>query len=250
MKFLEKRRQRKAILAKLASSGNWQERFFFEEQSFIEKKIISYMTIIDKLDIQDRMKILELGCGFGEVSKVLNSFQYDGFDIDSERIQICKSNQNSNHKFYCEDLINHEFNYSYDIVICISAIDEIDNKLDYLNKIYHLMNENSKLYLEVRNSKYFMNKLPFKLTSFFEFIGLKAQKYSDVEDLNYYEYQDLINLSGFEIVNESCSIQPNFINLNTFRNTFLTTIKSLLINFSNLLAIQHRYTISFTLMKK
>ena len=250
MKFLEKRKQHKAISNKLASEGKWQERFFFEEQSFIEKKIISYKAIIDKLDIQDHMKILELGCGFGEISKVLNSFQYEGFDNDSERIEICKSNRNPNHKFYCQDLTNHEFNYSYDIVICITTIDEIDNKFDYLNKIYHLMNENSKFYLEVRNSKYFINKLPFKLTSFFEFIGLRAQQYSDVKDLNYYEYQDLFNLSGFKIVNESRSIQPNFINFHSFRPMFLTTIKSLLANFSNLLAIQQRYTISFTLVKK
>jgi len=242
--------QNKTLLEKLTSEGKCQERFFIEEQSFIEKKIIFYNAIIDELDIKDHMKILELGCGFGEISKVLNTFQYEGFDIDSERIEICKSNRNQNHKFYCEDLTKHEFYYCYDIIICISSIDEIVNKLDYLNKIYHLMNENSKFYLEVRNSKYFMNKLPFKLTRFFEFIGLRAQQYSDVRDLNYYEYQDLINLSGFKIVNESCSIQPNFINTNTFRSILLSTIKSMLCNFSNFLAVQHRYTIAFTLVKK
>jgi SAM-dependent methyltransferase len=223
---------------------NPQQVFFNENQEYIARKIAAYRLIIAKLNINKEMRILDFGCGFGEMSKALNSFHYDGFDIDQTRIQLCKSKNNLSHNFFCQDILNHKFNINYDIILSITTLDEIQYKFDYLTRINELMPSNSKFYLEVRNKDYFMNNLPLKLSNFFELIGLRAKQYSGVKDLNYFEYLKLIDSAGFEILEESVSIQPMFTRTNLLKN------KSFFIQFSNLLSIRHRYSISFTLVKK
>lgn len=129
---------------------NYQKIFFQENQDFTKRKSVTYKKAIDILSIASKSSYL--GYGVGEISSALSFSQYNGFDLDADRIDICKlNNKNIKYSFYCGDLIAHSFNKTYDVIISISPLYEIRNKADYPSKILNLINENSKFYLMVIN---------------------------------------------------------------------------------------------------
>ncbi len=67
----------------------------------------------------EKIKVLEIGCGTGKLAAMLdlNKIDYTGFDLSPEMIEIAQ-NRNLNAKFLVDDATTFELGETYDIIIC------------------------------------------------------------------------------------------------------------------------------------
>ncbi len=86
-----------------------------------EKQQIRFEALISQFDLENK-SILEFGCGFGDINKILKdnykSYQYLGVDLIEDFIKTGKKNYGtSNVKFLCGDFLNKNFDKKFDYVI-------------------------------------------------------------------------------------------------------------------------------------
>lgn len=67
----------------------------------------------------EKIKILEVGCGTGKFAEMLNmeQFEYTGFDLSPEMIEIAKT-KNIKGKFLVEDVCEFQLFEKFDVIIC------------------------------------------------------------------------------------------------------------------------------------
>jgi len=110
------------------------------------------LRIIRKNDIHPK-NVGEIGCGAGrileELSKqpYLRDVQFEGYDISSHAIEICKRIDTKNCNFSCSDLLAEENTQKYfDILLVIDVFEHIPDYIGFVSKcrnnaeykIYHI----------------------------------------------------------------------------------------------------------------
>ena len=82
-------------------------------------------------------KIADIGCGAGEISRVLDSYEYTGFDLPHiiEEVAL-KVNPNSRYDKIDIQKVDFDIFSSFDIVLCNSFISELGNGEDILNSLF------------------------------------------------------------------------------------------------------------------
>ena len=75
-------------------------------------------------------KILDIGCGPGDILDFLPESDYTGIDIDSNYIKQAKCKYGKRGRFICVDISNFNLKSkeTFDIVICIGVLHHLDNE--------------------------------------------------------------------------------------------------------------------------
>ncbi|OVE70734.1 hypothetical protein CCS79_01810 [Clostridium diolis] len=86
-----------------------------------EKQKIRFDALISEFNLENK-SILELGCGFGDINKILQKrykkYEYYGIDLVEDFICTAKSIYNNDSiMFECGDFLNREFKRKYDYII-------------------------------------------------------------------------------------------------------------------------------------
>lgn len=86
-----------------------------------EKQKIRFDALISQFNLENK-SILELGCGFGDINKILQKrykkYKYFGIDLVEEFINVAKNVYNNDSiTFECGDFLNRKFKRKYDYVI-------------------------------------------------------------------------------------------------------------------------------------
>ena len=111
----------------LKHNANWHQ----EDSPYKAKLIIE---LLDKLPVKS---ILEVGCGAGEVIKIMSSRfpekQFYGYDISPDAATFWAGKESSNLSFSCTNLIESEKNV--DLVLCLDVFEHIDDYMGFLRKL-------------------------------------------------------------------------------------------------------------------
>ncbi len=113
---------------------------------FNQKANLKILEIINNINNKD-IKVLDIGCGAGELSIFLNDANYNvtGIDISDVAIDKAKTsvNEKRNEKEGIKFLIGDIFDVKekYDVMVCKLVYAFIENKKTFLNKVKSILNE-------------------------------------------------------------------------------------------------------------
>jgi hypothetical protein len=107
------------------------------------------------IDLTNEKSICDLGCGAGELGRVLRSYTYLGLDLPHIVDRVGKF-VNPDLKYQYFDANNYDFTQlkPYGLIICNSFISELPNSCDILNQII----ENTSNYLIVHRQEFTTEK--------------------------------------------------------------------------------------------
>jgi len=197
-----------------------------------KKKNCYYYKLLEKyfkFFIPENKKVLELGCGTGELLNAVNPSYGVGVDFSTRMIEIAK-HQNPDLNFIVEDVEELTIEEDFDYIILsdlLSSLNDVQQVLGNLNKV-------SQSHTRIIISNY--NYLWEPLLKFGERIRLKL-KQPLMNWLSTADIRNMLYLEGFEIIKEEKRIlfPKYFPLLSSFFNTILSNIpfirKFTLVNF-------------------
>ena len=172
------------------------------------------------------LRILDLGCGTGELARALagQGFQVTGIDISEASLAVARE-QNPGVSFQNADMTALPFpNSHFDAVIAMTSLEFCRDKITALREIKRVLKPGGYLYAEVRNGSFILNRMPPAFTALLTRIKL-LQPYpaENFRDLSHAEWQALLREAGFTLECEFPSLRP------WAYGGFLTRLKNLLI---------------------
>lgn len=103
------------------------------------------------------IKMADIGCGAGELGRVLSNIDYTGFDLPHIINKVSKIvNTNLNYNYYNADNFEYEILKEFNLIVCNSFISELNNPIEVLNKII----KNTSEYLLIHR-QFFSDKTNF-----------------------------------------------------------------------------------------
>lgn len=142
------------------------------------KQNIRFSKLLQSASLKNGVRILDIGCGFGDLIKYINlqgvdDFQYTGIDLvenfifEASKIYI----DDSQKRFVCGDFLQYSFGIEkYDIIIAsgifnfkMRDIDNYENIRLVLNKAYELCSEDGVIAFDFQSDKvdYIANDIVF-----------------------------------------------------------------------------------------
>lgn len=123
----------------------WEDQFknrfkAHSDQNFdISNDFLKNLNINFKNIIDESSKIIEVGCGTGELSYLINK-KYNkkilGIDVSNEAIKYAQQNYlNSNLEFKCLNLLTEQVYDFYDLAICSNVLEHFKNPFVLIDKI-------------------------------------------------------------------------------------------------------------------
>lgn len=155
------------------------------------------ITNYSKYFSHEDSKVLEIGCGCGDLLAGIEGSRKVGIDFSEEMIAWAKEKHaGKNIEFTVMDANNITFNEKFDLVIIsnlIGFVDDIQNVFEQVKKVCH---PNTKVIVQ------FYNSLWEPVIKFAELIGLKKktplQNWLNSRDIN-----NLLFVSGFDVYRNS-----------------------------------------------
>lgn len=197
-----------------------------------KKKNWYYYKLLEKyfkFYIPENKKVLELGCGTGELLSAVNPSYGVGVDFSERMIEIAKY-QNPNLNFTIENVEELSLDEDFDYIILSDLLSSIKDVQEALGKLSKVCNTQSRIIIS--NYNYLWE--PFLKLA--ERIGFKSKQplmnWLSTEDI-----KNMLYLEGFEIIKEEKRILfPKYLPLiSSFFNTILANIpfirKFTLVNF-------------------
>lgn len=145
-----------------------------------------------------KAKILELGCGTGqlikEISETNKEISYLGIDVAKNMVEIAqKNNTGTNLKFQVCSIEEFETKEKYDVIICTHAFPYFPNKAEVIKKMASLCSENAHVII-VNSST---NSLKDSIINFFLKATTSKAKYLSIKQMK--ELFKIANLKEKEI---------------------------------------------------
>lgn len=177
----------------LKINANWDQ-----EHSPYKAKLI-----IELLNDISAKSILEVGCGAGEIIKILSShfpnIQFTGYDISMDAAKFWNGKESQNLSFHCCDILESE--KQVDVVLCLDVFEHISDYIGFLERL--------KLH-----GSYFIFKVPMDMNVMKLMTRGLAYARSEVGHIHYFnEWSAKATLSdcGYEI--EVAKLSPAFLNV-------------------------------------
>jgi len=154
-----------------------------------------YKNIINiiKEYVPSGKRVLEIGCGTGDILASVKPKYGIGTDLSSEMIRISKSKYtfNENLRFYLPDEVTEQV---YDFVLLIDLIEHLENREDFFRNIHNYCDKNTNIILLMANP----NWEPLLLL--LEKLKLKMPEGPHFR-INYADLKKELVCSNFKIVN-------------------------------------------------
>lgn len=131
------------------TAGNVLERNTYVDGTYVEKnptwfveespfKVRQILRMLEKNQFKPRT-ICEVGCGAGEVLKLLqarmdSSCHFYGYDISPQALEMCQSRANGRLQFKLADLTQEEGTY-FDLMLVLDVVEHLEDYFGFLNKI-------------------------------------------------------------------------------------------------------------------
>lgn len=195
-------------------SKNTRGNFF---SNSYHKRLVETINLIIPKDA----KVLETGCGTGDMLAKISCENKTGIDFSSEAIKIAKSRY-PGIKFITGDVQTFDFlalNEKFDYIILSDLVNDLYDIQKAFENIRHVCSDNTKLIINFYSRVWSMALKAGETT------GLKKknleQNWITVSDIN-----GLLDLSGFEMIKSWHEIlfPANILVLNPFFNKFLVRI--------------------------
>ena len=122
-----------------------------EEHFNLRSKTIEQQFAKIKPLLKKTMNVLEVGCGSGEVLAKIKPYVANCVGIELNE-DFCKFvNEKLNIKCYSKDLLELDFNEKFDLIICITTLDHMQNPLEELIEMKRLLKSDGLLFLALPN---------------------------------------------------------------------------------------------------
>ncbi len=164
------------------------------------------MILQDKDNWNERINILDIGCGEGTFGKLVreklkpNNVSLLGLDISSIAIELASNYYDTLQVIDVEneDLID-TFKTHFDYVICLETLEHVFNPESVLTKVKSILKPKGHLITSFPNFAFYKDRLTVLMGGF----PSKGQHlYSDVEHFHYFTWKSFSSMllkSGFEI---------------------------------------------------
>lgn len=153
----------------------------------VQKKTIAY------LNIKKNSKILDAGCGTGNLLKILskrNDLKLFGIDISEEMLKIAKEKLNEKAKLKLESVQEINFKNKFDYIFSVDAFHHYSEQEKVMKNFYISMKKNGKLIIADLDFGFLLNK-------FFHSI-----EPGNTKVLTKNEIKKLFYISGFENIKQ------------------------------------------------
>ncbi|MGN0143658.1 MAG: class I SAM-dependent methyltransferase [Clostridium sp.] len=185
----------------------------YNESSEGKFVISMYDEIIHRIIQANPDKMLDLGCGNGNILKIINkmlSTDLYGIDISKNMIREARKNLGTNVKLTVGDAENLPYNdEEFSVVLCNASFHHFPNPDIVLSEIKRVLKKDGILILGDKTG-------PFDL---YTKIINKFLKYTKTGDYKFYNKKEIISLiesSGF-VVDDFLKINNNFFALNAIK---------------------------------
>ena len=180
------------------TTTKWKPELYNEKHSFVYQYGES---LIKLLDPKENQRILDLGCGSGQLTSKISEFAKEviGVDKSAEMIADAKS-KFSDIEFHVMDASNFRFNEKFDSIFSNATLHWVKNHKGAIKCMYENLNSNGKIVLEFGgkgNVQTIVNELRN---------SLKIRGYGDQSniDLWYFpsigEYSTELETAGFRVL--------------------------------------------------
>lgn len=178
----------------LKSNANWHQ----EDSPYKAKLVVGMLA-----DLPPVKSILEVGCGAGEILKILSchfpEIQFHGYDISSDAARFWDEKNSQNLSYVCANLL--ECDTHADAVLCLDVFEHVQDYIGFLQKLKS-------------HGSYFIFNIPMDmcvmklLTS-----GLKYAR-EEVGHLHYFnEWSAKATLADCGYVIEAAKLSPAFLQI-------------------------------------
>ena len=111
-------------------------------------------------------RVIEIGCGVGlnmfEIAKIRKRFEYVGFDLDKNSINLAnellkKINFSEKIKFICADVTKYDFGHEdcfFDIVLLLDILEHVENPVEILKNLRQKITKDAVFIVSVPTPNY------------------------------------------------------------------------------------------------
>jgi len=165
------------------------------EKGWAKLEDSEHFKVLNKMVINLNVnKMADIGCGAGELGRVLSNIDYTGFDLPHIINKVSKIvNPNLKYIYFNADNFKYSVFEEYDLLVCNGFISELNNPIEVLSKLI----ENTTNYLLIHR-QFFSNETSFsKYTTYGNLSTTKS----------HIGYNDFIGLlKNHEIINHAKNI--------------------------------------------
>lgn len=121
------------------TDGTYQELFPTWHIEDSENKANEILRAIKVSNINPKT-VAEIGCGAGEILKILQSKMstdttFKGYEISPQAFELCQSRVGNKLTFSNEDLLDKENKDFFDVVLCIDVFEHVENYYNFLREL-------------------------------------------------------------------------------------------------------------------
>jgi trans-aconitate methyltransferase len=128
------------------TTTKWKPELYNEKHSFVYNYGEKLMELLDP---KENERILDLGCGSGQLTFKINGFAKEviGIDKSAEMIADAKS-KFPNIEFQVKDAESYKFDKKFDSIFSNATLHWVKNYKDSINSMYKNLKDNGKIVLE------------------------------------------------------------------------------------------------------
>jgi 2-polyprenyl-3-methyl-5-hydroxy-6-metoxy-1,4-benzoquinol methylase len=169
-------------------------------------------------------KILDIGCGAGDNSRILFAAQkiVDGITISEEEAKIAAEFQRSTYIYNLENGLPIEITDTYDAVICAHVLEHICYPQNVLRDTHARMSDDAVLIIALPNIMHYKTRLKL-IKGNFQYTDSGIMDYTHFRWYTFKSAQTMLEENGFEVVKA-------FVNSNKSNSAALSWMPERLVN--------------------
>lgn len=170
----------------------------------------AYARIGRRLQFDATRRLLDIGCGAGELAEAVAAAQgqYCGIDVSPESLQLARRHR-PDAWFILADATRLPLKGRFDCAAMVTALEFIADKPRALGQVYDLLPPGGLLYVEVRNGDFLLLCLVRPFLGLVRRMSLVRDYPADgFRDLSFAEWKQLLGQAGFRVIRVVRSVRP------------------------------------------